>query len=242
MIPRSDWAQRALGYRFRDGQLLELALTHRSASGRNNERLEFLGDAVLGTVIADALFRCRPQAGEGTLSRIRSRLVRGETLADIARELDLGPLIRLGPGEARSGGRQRASTLSNALEALLGAVYLDGGMAEAERVILALFRSRLADLPGEDELTDPKTRLQEWLQARGHPPPQYNVCNVDGAAHAQTFEVTCRIEALGVTAAGHGASRRIAEQEAAGHALAELLARHTGIGRRRGGGGPHGGS
>jgi ribonuclease-3 len=219
---RASWAEQKLGYRFADTALLDLALTHRSASAHNNERLEFLGDAVLGLVIARAIFRLRPDAGEGLLSRLRSRLVRGETLADTARDLGIGPLIRLGSGEARTGGFQRSSILSNALEAVLGAIYLDGGMAEAERVILQVFDARLAELPSEQQLTDAKTRLQEWLQARGHRPPVYTVLNVAGAAHAQTFEVLCAIDALGLTVAGHGASRRVAEQEAAGRALERL--------------------
>jgi ribonuclease-3 len=220
---RANWAEQKLGYRFADSKLLDLALTHRSASGSNNERLEFLGDAVLGAVIARALFERRPEAGEGTLSKIRSRLVRGETLADVARGLDVGSVVRLGGGEARTGGFQRSSILSNALEALLGAVYLDGGMAEAERVILALFATRLDDLPDEEQLIDPKTRLQEWLQARGQRPPVYSVHEVAGEPHAQTFEVVCTIEGLGITAAGHGASRRFAEQDAAGRALESIL-------------------
>ena len=206
----------------RTRDLLDLALTHRSASARNNERLEFLGDAVLGVVIANAVFRLRPDAGEGVLSRIRSRLVRGETLADIARDLDLGALVRLGGGEVRTGGHQRSSILSNALEAIIGAVYLDGGMAGGRARDPALYRDRLADLPTEDDLTDPKTRLQEWLQARGHRPPAYTVHNVAGAAHAQTFEVVCAIEGLGIEVAGHGASRRVAEQDAAARALERI--------------------
>ena len=222
MTARSGWAAENLGYRFSDQALLDQALTHRSASGLNNERLEFLGDAVLGTVISRELFLRRPHADEGTLSRLRARLVRKETLADLAQELDLGPRILLGSGEVRAGGQQRASILANALEALFGAIYLDGGMAAVEGVILALFGQRLAALPGEDELTDPKTRLQEWLQARGNPPPEYRVNAVSGAAHAQTFEVICVVAGLGLQVAGHGASRRAAEQEAAAHALAAL--------------------
>jgi ribonuclease-3 len=217
------WARQRLGHEFADATLLDLALTHRSASSRNNERLEFLGDAVLGTVIAHAIFQRRPDAGEGLLSRLRSRLVRGETLADIAREVGIGPLVRLGSGEVRSGGHQRSTTLSNALEAVIGAVYLDGGMAAAERVVLDLFRDRLASLPAEEELTDPKTRLQEWLQARGHRPPTYAVHDVAGAAHRQTFEVVCAVDALGIAVAGHGASRRVAEQDAAARALEQII-------------------
>jgi ribonuclease-3 len=219
---RPAWAQERLGHEFSDPGLLELALTHRSASSRNNERLEFLGDAVLGTVIAHAIYQRRPDAGEGLLSRLRSRLVRGETLAEIARESGVATVVRLGSGEVRSGGHQRATTLSNALEAVIGAVYLDGGMAAAERVILDLFRERLDCLPAEEELTDPKTRLQEWLQARGHRPPAYAVHDVAGAAHEQTFEVICSVESLGVAVAGHGASRRVAEQDAASRALEQI--------------------
>jgi ribonuclease-3 len=222
VISRPCWAEEKLGYRFADDSLLELALTHRSATAVNNERLEFLGDAVLGLVIARAIYQRRPEAGEGTLSRMRSRLVRRETLADIAHELGVGPHVRLGGGELRTGGHQRASILANALEALLGAVYLDGGMQAAERVILALFEGRLAALPTAEELMDAKTRLQEWLQARGHPPPAYRVHKVSGAAHAQTFEVVCAVGDLGLEAAGHGGSRRAAEQEAAAHALQQL--------------------
>lgn len=218
------WAEDRLGHCFARQELLERALTHRSASAGNNERLEFLGDAVLGLVIADAIYRRRPDAGEGLLSRIRSRLVRGETLAEMARELGLGEFVRLGSGETRTGGHQRSSILSNALEAVLGAIYLDSGMAAAEAVVLRLYASRLDELPDEEELRDPKTRLQEWLQARGHRPPAYVVRNVAGAAHAQTFEVVCEIEALGVAAGGHGASRRIAEQDAAQRALEQVRA------------------
>lgn len=223
MKSRAAWVRQRLGYEFSDPSLLDLALTHRSASARNNERLEFLGDAVLGLVITRAIYERRSEAGEGLLSRIRSRLVRGETLADIARDLDIGSLIRLGSGESRTGGHQRSTILSNALEALFGAIYLDGGMGAAERVVLELFRELLAELPGEEELTDPKTRLQEWLQARGHRPPAYEVQGVAGAAHAQTFEVICSVESLGLKVAGHGASRRGAEQDAAKHALEQLL-------------------
>lgn len=222
MTSRSGWAEERFGYRFANPVLLEQALTHRSATGPDNERLEFLGDAVLGLVIARELYARSPEAGEGVLSRLRARLVRKETLADLAQELDIGAQLRLGSGELRAGGHQRASIVANALEAVLGAIYLDGGIGEAERVIVALFAKRLASLPGDADLTDPKTRLQEWLQARGHPPPEYRIHAVTGKAHDQTFEVICVIAPLGLQAAGHGSSRRIAEQEAAGHALADL--------------------
>lgn len=220
------WARERLGYHFADEGLLGLALTHRSASASNNERLEFLGDAVLGMVMAAAVFERRPEAGEGVLSRTRSRLVRGETLAALAREIGLGQLVRLGGGEARSGGHQRTSVLANALEAVLGAVYLDGGMAAAEAVVLRLYADRLAELPDEEDLRDPKTRLQEWLQARGGKPPAYTVRKVSGAPHAQLFEVACEVGGLGLVTEGRGRSRRMAEQDAAGKALAAILAGH----------------
>jgi ribonuclease-3 len=221
-MDRAGWIAQTLHYRFSDEALPELALTHRSASATNNERLEFLGDAVLGLVISRAIFQGRPDADEGTLSRIRARLVRRETLAEIATALGLGGQVRLGSGETRTGGHQRSSILANSMEALIGAIYLDGGMAEAERVVLALFSQRLAEMPRDEELTDPKTRLQEWLQARGLPPPQYELKTVEGAAHAQRFDVICAVEAFGVSAAGTGGSRRAAEQSAAESAFRSL--------------------
>lgn len=221
-MDRAGWIAQTLHYRFSDETLPELALTHRSASTINNERLEFLGDAVLGLVISRAIFQRRPDADEGTLSRIRARLVRRETLAEIAATLDLGSQVRLGTGETRTGGHQRSSILANSMEALLGAIYLDGGMAEAERVVLAVFARRLDDLPRDEELTDAKTRLQEWLQARGLPPPRYELKSVQGAAHAQRFEVICAVEAYGISAIGAGGSRRAAEQEAAESAFRGL--------------------
>jgi ribonuclease III len=211
----AGWVARTLDFRFSDEALPDLALTHRSASTSNNERLEFLGDAVLGLIVSRAIFERRPDADEGTLSRIRARLVRRETLAEIAAALDLGGQVRLGMGEMRTGGHQRSSILANGLEALIGAIYLDGGMAEAERIVLALYAGRLADLPRDADLADPKTRLQEWLQARGLPPPQYDLKAVQGAAHAQRFEVLCAVAALGLSVPGAGASRRAAEQSAA---------------------------
>jgi ribonuclease-3 len=218
----AEWASGALGYRFQDDSLLELALTHRSASGGNNERLEFLGDAALGLVIAEALYAAHPGADEGTLSRHRARLVRRETLEEVARELALGELVRLGSGELRSGGHRRASILANCLEAIFGAVFQDGGWVPARKVILGLLGSRLAALDADDDLRDPKTRLQEFLQGRGHALPTYAVENISGSGHAQHFAVVCRLETPGIEVHGEGSSRRAAEQQAAEEALRAL--------------------
>jgi len=221
-MPLADWAFGALGYRFRDEALLELALTHRSAAGGNNERLEFLGDAVLGLAISEALYSSHPEADEGTLSRLRARLVRRETLEELAREVALGDLLRLGPGELRSGGHRRASILANSFEAILGAVFLDGGWNVAKEVILKLMGSRIARLDSGDDLRDPKTRLQEFLQGRGDALPTYDVEQVSGSAHAQHFGVVCRLTSPGLEVRGEGTSRRAAEQQAAERALREL--------------------
>lgn len=218
----AEWAAGTLGYRFQDGGLLELALTHRSASGGNNERLEFLGDAVLGLVVAEALYAAHPGADEGSLSRLRARLVRRETLEETAREMSLGELVRLGSGELRAGGHRRGSILANALEAIFGAVFLDGGWPAIRTVVLNLFQRRLAALDTGDDLRDPKTRLQEFLQGRGQPLPTYAVERVSGSGHAQHFAVVCRLEAPGIEVHGEGASRRAAEQQAAEEALRAL--------------------
>jgi len=218
----ADWASGALGYRFQDEGLLERALTHRSASGGNNERLEFLGDAVLGLVMAEAVYAAHPGADEGTLSRLRARLVRRETLEELARELALGELLRLGSGELRSGGHRRGSILANALEALFGAVFLDGGWAPTREVIRKVLGPRFAALDSDEELRDPKTRLQEFLQGRGYALPTYDVERVSGSAHAQHFDVVCRLETPGLEIRGEGTSRRAAEQQAAEQALREL--------------------
>lgn len=218
----AEWATGALGYRFQDEDLLELALTHRSVSGGNNERLEFLGDAVLGMVIAEALYTAHPGADEGALSRLRTRLVRRETLEELARELALGELLRLGGGELRSGGHRRGSILANALEAVIGAVFLDGGLAATREVIVRLMAARLVALGSDKELRDPKTRLQEFLQARGNPLPTYDVESVSGSAHARHFEIVCRLVAPGIEVRGEGGSRRAAEQQAAEKALLAL--------------------
>jgi ribonuclease-3 len=210
---------RALGRTFGDQELLALALTHRSAGGRNNERLEFLGDALINACVAETLYRRHPGLEEGDLSRLRASLVNQETLAEVARELDLGSHLTLGPGELKSGGYRRASILADALEALVGAVFLDAGFEAAQLTTLHLLESRLAVMPSTEELKDAKTRLQEVLQARELPLPAYAVESVRGEPHKQTFRVSCSIPTLDVRTEGEAGSRRAAEQEAARHAL-----------------------
>ncbi len=204
-----------IGYFFDNDQLLQEALTHRSAGARNNERLEFLGDSVLGMVIAAELFKRQPDAAEGDLSRLRAALVRGTTLAEIGRDLDLGDYLVLGSGEMKSGGFRRDSILAGTVEAILGAVYMDAGFDKAEKSIQRLFKSRLENLPNRDELKDPKTRLQEVLQAKGLPVPVYVVLEVTGQQHNQKFKVSCEVKGGTKTVEGNGGSRRKAEQNAA---------------------------
>ncbi|MFM7118759.1 MAG: ribonuclease III [Gammaproteobacteria bacterium] len=217
----------ALGHRFRDRQLLDLALTHRSAGrqGRadrqHNERLEFLGDAVLGQLVAERLYRLRPLESEDALSIVRASLVRKETLAEIASILGLGDAIRLGSGERQSGGHKRPSILANALEALIGAVYLDGGHEAAGTLIDRLYGDRLVTASA-DAAKDAKTRLQEYLQAQNQALPVYAVEAVSGLAHARVFSVSCRIPAWDLCIAAQGTSRRAAEVAAAGRALDEV--------------------
>lgn len=222
MTARARWAETYLHHHFEDLALLELALTHRSASKRNNERLEFLGDAFLNYTVAHRLYALRPEASEGDLSRARAALVNQTTLADIGREIGIDRQLVLGKGELRSGGAQRAAVLADAVEAVIGAVLLDGGHAKTECIIDALFASRLEDLPASADLKDPKTRLQEWLQGRGYPLPTYSVDTVRGRDHEQVFTVACRVRELGVETLGNGRSRRLAEQNAAAAMLAEL--------------------
>ena len=211
-----------LGYRFKDESLLRQALTHRSAAAEHYERLEFLGDAVLSFVVAAALFQKFPLASEGQLSRLRAGLVRGDTLAVVARGLELGEHLVLGGGELKSGGFRRDSILADALEAIFGAVYLDGGVDAAREVILGLFAERLAACSLSAVLKDPKTRLQEYLQSRGRPLPEYHVVAVEGEAHAQTFKVSCSIDGESEPTLGVAPSRRKAEQAAARTALEQL--------------------
>jgi ribonuclease-3 len=211
-----------LGHQFARPDLLELALTHRSAGSRNNERLEFLGDSILGFTIGAALFDKFPQGREGQLSRLRAQLVSGETLAKLAREMEIGDCLRLGEGEMKSGGFRRASILADAVEALIGAIYLDAGLEAARERVLAWFASRLENLSLETA-KDPKTRLQEWLQARQRPLPEYTVVDVSGAEHAQRFVVECRVKGLSAPVRGEASSRRSAEKLAATEAYKRLV-------------------
>ena len=214
--------ERQLGYTFQDQALLTLALTHRSFAGRNNERLEFLGDAILNFVAGEALYQRFPQAREGQLSRLRARLVKGETLAILARGFELGEYLRLGSGELKSGGFRRESILADALEALIGAIYLDAGMDMARERVVAWLTQELDSLTLVDTNKDPKTRLQEFLQSRGSELPCYEVVDIQGEPHCRTFFVQCAVDLLKEKTQGHGASRRIAEQIAAAAALVAL--------------------
>ncbi|MDX1569468.1 MAG: ribonuclease III [Xanthomonadales bacterium] len=208
-----------LDYRFENPGLLRQALTHRSAGNPNNERLEFLGDSILNFVVADELFQRFPDADEGDLSRLRAKLVRKETLAAIANDLALGEHLNLGQGEKRSGGQRRSSILADAVEAVLGAVFLDGGYGPAADLIRAWFKDRVANLPPAEQLKDAKTRLQEYLQGRQLGLPDYELLRAEGADHARTFFVACDVPGLSVRVERSGSSRRKAEQAAAAAAL-----------------------
>lgn len=214
--------QQKLQYVFRDPTLLQRAVTHRSFSADNNERLEFLGDSVLSLAISSLLYQRLRQQTEGDLSRVRSNLVKEGTLHQIALKLDLPTLLRLGDGEAKSGGRTRPSILADAVEAILGAVHLDAGFVAAELVVHRLFEGVDINPQMRAAHKDPKTALQEWLQGRRMQLPQYSVITITGAAHKQTFEVACCITALRLATKGQGISRRTAEQAAAATML-ELL-------------------
>jgi len=210
-----------VGHRFAQRELLELALTHASSGPHNNERLEFLGDAVLNLGIAAELYARHPGLREGQLHRLRVSLVRGETLAAIGRELALGPSLRLGAGEQATGGRERASILADAVEALLGAVYLDAGTDTALDVVRALYRPRLDALATDASHKDPKTELQEYLQARRAPLPRYELAAAAGA-DSPRFRVLCHVRGLGEAVAGEAGTKRAAEQRAAREALRRL--------------------
>lgn len=214
--------EKKTGYRFSDPSLLRDALTHRSAASKNNERLEFLGDAVLNFLTAAELYRRHPNATEGQLSRLRAYLVKGETLAELARKLDMGEHLRLGTGELKSGGFRRTSILADAFEALVGAIYLDGGLEACRHTVTHLLAGPLSRSSPEVAHKDPKTQLQELLQARRLSRPEYTVVTTEGRAHQQTFVVECRVELLEQPTRGVGSSRRKAEQEAARMALDRL--------------------
>jgi ribonuclease III len=211
-----------LGYHFSDSALLQLALTHRSFGADHNERLEYLGDSFLNFVIARAVYLRFPLAPEGDLSRLRAQLVRGTTLALIARELGLEQHLRMGVGERKTGGAQRDSNLANAVEAVIGAILLDGGEAVCAQRILAWFDERIAELSTEQPLKDPKSLLQEYLQGRNQGLPEYAVVSIGGAEHQQAFTVRCTIAAIKKQTDGNGSSRKRAEQEAA-NAMLQLL-------------------
>jgi ribonuclease-3 len=216
--PVSELARR-LGHVYEDESLLELALTHRSCGKRNNERLEFLGDSILNFIIAADLFDRFPSAKEGQLSRLRAAMVKGETLAEIARELDLGQYLRLGSGELKSGGFRRDSILADTVEAIIGAIYMDAGLESARFYVLKWFEKRLTELDLDGSIKDSKTRLQEFLQSRRLDLPEYDLINVEGEAHSQTFYIRCKVALLNEPTEGSGSSRRQAEQEAAKAAL-----------------------
>ncbi|MBH9553294.1 ribonuclease III [Inhella gelatinilytica] len=215
--------QAALGYSFRDVGLLQRALTHRSFSAQHNERLEFLGDAVLGLAITQHLYASRQQMDEGALSRMRAHLVREESLQTVARALNLPQHLRVSEGEARGGGAQRPAILADALEAVIGAVHLDGGFDAAQALVLRLFGpALLEDASATRWAKDAKTALQEWLQARKHPIPAYRIVSAQGKSHQQVFEVECAISVLSLQSRGKGTSRRAAEQQAAQALLNQL--------------------
>ena len=215
--------QRSLGYDFGDAALLAQALTHRSHGAPHNERLEFLGDGLLNCVVAWLLFEQFPGLPEGDLSRLRANLVNQQALSEIGVNLGLSDVLRLGEGELKSGGFRRRSILADALEAIFGAVFLDGGFAAARDVIAGLYSPKIVQIDIKAPAKDPKTMLQEHLQGRRLPLPVYEILRIDGEAHDQTFLVECRVDAAGVRSSGSGNSRRAAEQDAAAKAYAGLV-------------------
>lgn len=212
-----------IGYAFHSKQWLQLAVTHRSAKGINNERLEFLGDSILGMIIAEALFQKFPNATEGELSRLRSFLVRGKSLTSIAHHLELGDYLQLGSGELKSGGKHRDSILEDAVEAIIGAIFLDGGFTACQTCVLNWFAKQLATLKlDEVDLKDPKSRLQEYVQGKGQALPVYKIESIKGSSHAHEFTVRCTLNKQNISTIATGTSRRRAEQAAAKAVLALL--------------------
>jgi len=217
-----SWLEKTLRYRFQNADLYQQALTHRSATNRNNERLEFLGDAVLDFVVSEAVYLARPDSAEGDLSKLRASLVKDESLAEIALELGLGEHLILGSGERKTGGHRRESILADALEAIFGAVFLDSGFAAAKEVIAHVYEQRYRELPDVKDLRDPKTQLQEWLQARKMALPDYELVNVSGKEHRRKFTVRCTVVEESASADAEASTRRKAEQKAA-RKLIEIL-------------------
>ncbi len=225
--------EKALGYSFKERQRLRQALTHRSFSSQHNERIEFVGDGILNALVARALFLAFPQMPEGELSRTRASLVCQDALAAIASELNLGEYLFLGEGELKSGGHKRPSILADALEAILGAIWLDGGFAEAEGVVNRLFAGRIAAIDPNAGTKDAKTALQEWLQARKFSLPVYTILRQEGESPEQIFEVSCSVIDGTIITRAEGPSRRAAEQLAAAEALRQLIACHPGKGKKK---------
>lgn len=211
-----------LGYEFSDLGLVDLALSHRSVGANNNERLEFLGDSIVNFLIGEALFKKYPKAREGDLSQMRAQLVKGATLAEIARDFNLGDFLNLGPGELKSGGYRRESILADAVEALIGAMYLDGGMSVCREQVLQWYHSRLEEISPQADNKDAKSLLQEFLQSRKQALPKYRLAETTGSDHQQQFFVECEIEQLQQAVKGCGSNRRAAEQDAAQQALVLL--------------------
>ncbi|MCJ7591593.1 MAG: ribonuclease III [Woeseiaceae bacterium] len=215
MNKAETWLEKTLHYRFQNAELFQQALTHRSATNRNNERLEFLGDAVLDFVVSGAVYRAYPEAAEGDLSKLRAALVKDVTLAQLASEMGLGEHLILGSGEQKTGGHRRESILADALEAIFGAVFLDSGFDAAKQLIDQVYEQRYRNLPDIKDLRDPKTRLQEWLQARKMELPNYELVEVSGKDHKQRFSVTCTVVEKSAASTGESTTRRKAEQKAA---------------------------
>lgn len=213
---------RRIGYPFKSPALLSQALTHRSFSGSNNERLEFLGDGALNCIIANQLYQRFPKLSEGDLSRLRAQLVKESSLAEIALGLSLGESLKLGEGELKSAGWRRPSILADALEAIIGAIYIDGGFQAAEMFVLGLYQDKLSNIDPKIIDKDAKSQLQEYLQGKKIDLPDYSVVSIEGEAHAQTFKIKCVINKLDISTIGEGTSRRIAEQQAAQLALEKI--------------------
>ncbi|MDN5863604.1 MAG: ribonuclease III [Gammaproteobacteria bacterium] len=211
-----------LGYRFSNPELVETALMHRSLGGASNERMEFLGDSVIALAVAEWLFEHKPELEEGELTRMRASLVNQDSLAAMAVELDLGDLLKTGKGERRRAGSVSRAMLEDTFEAVIGAVFLDGGYGRACEVVQGLFASRFKAMPDAESLKDPKTRLQEWLQSRGHALPDYRLIGALGPHHERQFETECRVARLDLSCKGRGSSKRASEQRAAAAILARL--------------------